>query len=202
MLDPQKLGKHLPEIDFKKMLGRPGDLEVVDEREELILEPNIEAIKSRVTGGVDFNKMLGRPEEKRLGDDDIMINGELLKDPIPNDPSRPNPTHIPDFSKQADRFPDTTERLADLNPPDQLLLDIKQPFDLPKKSQVNMGKGAPRFPEPLPKDINYNEYNLEDLPQMKADLRKDPTKAAPKDAIWSKQSAGDKNKDLKTVIEE
>ena len=66
------------------------------------------------------------------------------------------------------------------------MLDIKQPFDMPKKSTVNMSKGPARFPQPLPKDPNYYEYDVNDLPEMKQDLTKNPTKAAPKQTNWAK----------------
>jgi hypothetical protein len=47
ILDPAKLGKRLPQIDFKKMIGREDLQKIDEEKEELILEPDIDAIKKR-----------------------------------------------------------------------------------------------------------------------------------------------------------
>jgi hypothetical protein len=46
-LDPEKLGKRLPDIKFDKMRGRD-DLEIVKEvDEELILEPLLDLVKKK-----------------------------------------------------------------------------------------------------------------------------------------------------------
>jgi len=48
ILDPEKLGKRLPNLKFEKMLGR-SDLNPIkeDDQEELILEPLIDLIKKK-----------------------------------------------------------------------------------------------------------------------------------------------------------
>ena len=60
ILDPLKPGKRLPEIIFDKQLGRKEDFKAEDDiagKEELILEPNIDAIRKRHTYLVtDFSK--------------------------------------------------------------------------------------------------------------------------------------------------
>ena len=71
------------------MLGRQ-DLEPIqEEKEELILEPRIEAIRTKVPFFADFSKQLGREEQKHLDDDEHYLPPDLSTEPIPNDPSRP-----------------------------------------------------------------------------------------------------------------
>lgn len=69
LLDPQKPGKRLPDIKFEKQIGRPEDFKLEDfgQGEELIIEPNIEAIRKKQPYLVrDFSKQIGRDDlEKR-----------------------------------------------------------------------------------------------------------------------------------------
>jgi len=62
ILDPAKLGKRLPQIDFKKMIGREELQKIDEEKEELILEPDINVIKTRKPMYVDMAKAHGREE--------------------------------------------------------------------------------------------------------------------------------------------
>jgi len=57
----------------------------------LVLEPMLDLIKKKPINLVDFSKQLGRPETKHYDDDDVYIDGEKDKPPIPNDPSVPTP---------------------------------------------------------------------------------------------------------------
>lgn len=88
ILDPEKLGKRLPNIQFEKMLGRPEPKGPSETEDELILDVNIDAIRPRIPGAPDFDKYTGREEKKTLDDDDVFIVN-LDNDPIPNDPSLP-----------------------------------------------------------------------------------------------------------------
>lgn len=58
ILNPAKIGKHLPSIEFNKQIGRPEPK--IDEKEELILEPNIDTIRPKVPSAPDFSKQTGR----------------------------------------------------------------------------------------------------------------------------------------------
>lgn len=62
ILDPEKLGKRLPQIDFKKMIGRDDLYKIDEEAEELILAPDIDLIKKRIPIFVDMAKDRGREE--------------------------------------------------------------------------------------------------------------------------------------------
>jgi hypothetical protein len=57
ILHPDKIGKHLPEINFEKQLGRVEPTPI--EEEELILDPNHDVIKPKVPT-FDFGKQTGR----------------------------------------------------------------------------------------------------------------------------------------------
>ena len=60
ILNPDKLKKKLPDINMKKQSGRPeDDLEERkdnDLQKELILDPNLNAIKPKIKGNVDISK--------------------------------------------------------------------------------------------------------------------------------------------------
>jgi hypothetical protein len=62
ILDPAKLGKRLPQIDFNKMIGREELHKIDEEREELIIEPDIDVIRKRKPMFVDMAKDRGREE--------------------------------------------------------------------------------------------------------------------------------------------
>lgn len=110
ILDPEKLGKRLPDINFDKMLGRPEPYPIRDENdigEELILEVNLDAVRKKVPNAPDFSKYTGREEAKRLDDDEVYVVN-LDDDPIPNDPGQPR-VKAYDFGMAKDRFKDPHE---------------------------------------------------------------------------------------------
>jgi hypothetical protein len=77
-----------------------------------------------------------------------------------------------------------------------VLTDIKYPGDRPVKTAVNMAKAEPRFVEPLPKDPFYDDQPINELNN---DILAafDAIKPEARKTNFAKQSAGDKNKDLK-----
>ena len=55
---------HLPGVDFSKQLGRPDDeLDEIDEKEELILDPSDALTKKTqgIGGAIPMAKQVGRP---------------------------------------------------------------------------------------------------------------------------------------------
>lgn len=106
ILDPEKLGKRLPDIKFDKMRGRD-DLEIVKEvDEELILEPLLDLVKKKQPFFANFDKQTGREERKCLDDDEYYMPGGNEDQPaIPNDPSLPKPI-VHSFGHGQDRFQD------------------------------------------------------------------------------------------------
>lgn len=102
ILNPEKIGKRLADIDFGKQLGRP-EPKVDELHEELILEPNIDTIKPKVPAAPEFSKQLGRTEPYKLDDNEIFIV-DFLENPIPNDPSLPRVKGVLNFALQQDRF--------------------------------------------------------------------------------------------------
>ncbi len=106
ILDPAKLGKRLPQIDFKKMTGREDLQKIDEEKEELILEPDIDVIKKRQPVFVDMAKDRGREEQKVcLDDDEYYMPGEVDTEIAPFNPRKPRPIAY-DFGKAGERFPD------------------------------------------------------------------------------------------------
>jgi len=108
VLDPEKIGKRLPNFQFEKQIGRP-DLEEnkdYETDEQLILEPNIDVIRKRQPTAPDFDKQIGRVEPQKLEDmeDEIYIR-RLDDPPIPYDPSVPKVV-AHDFGAREDRFPE------------------------------------------------------------------------------------------------
>lgn len=102
MLNPDKIGRHVAEINFEKQVGRI-EPRVDEDREELIIEPNHDVIKPKVPGAPDFSKQVGRQERVDLNDDEVYIV-DLPENPIPFDPSQPRVRGVPDFAKQPERF--------------------------------------------------------------------------------------------------
>ncbi len=76
ILDPEKPKPHMPNINFDKQV--PREVEKVDHEdanngEELMLEPNIDAVKKRVPNLVNMEKQKGREEAKKLDDDEYFV---------------------------------------------------------------------------------------------------------------------------------
>lgn len=198
ILDPEKLGKRLPDIKFDKMRGRE-ELKPISEEEELILEPLFDLVRKKTVNVIGFDKQLGRPENRHIDDDEIYAPLDVNDDPIPYDPSVPRPI-VHSFGHGGDRFVD--EALKNKYLVDEpLILDPQYPSDRPVKTGVNMGKAEPRFVDKLPSDPFYDDQPLNELNN---DLlgALNAVKAEPRKAAWAKQSAGDKNKDLKQVMKE
>ncbi len=96
ILNPSKIGKHLPVIEFGKQIGRP-EPKINDLHEELILEPNIDTIRPKIPSAPDFSKQIGRIEPYKLDDEEIFIV-DVPENPIPNDPSQPRVKGIVKFA--------------------------------------------------------------------------------------------------------
>ena len=200
ILDPHKLGKHLPEINFDKQLGRPlaPIQEEDDYREELVLNPTDDLIKKRLVNFVDFSKQTGREEKKvDLDDDEYYIRPADDGPAVPYDPSQPREI-AHDFGKGSERFP-VKENLHEVEEP--LILDVKYPGESRVKTTVDIGRQQERFREKLPEDPFYDDLPLNEFTNdlNKADAAR---RAETRGPNFGKQSAGDKNKDLRTVLEE
>lgn len=150
ILDPEKLGKRIPAVLFDKQLGRYTGLDTIKEEDELIIDPNIDAVRKRQPVFVDIGKQIGREERKTLDDDEVFFNNVIQNEPIPNDPSRPKvPTH--DFGKDKPRFIDEKQK-EKYSVQEEIDLDVKYPGDKRVKNSVVMSKGEERFKERLPAD--------------------------------------------------
>ncbi len=80
ILSPKKPERRLPDFMFEKQIGRnDNDMskhEDILPRDELVIEPNIDAIrKKKPYTVVDFNKQIGRPdlEKKDYQEDEYFI---------------------------------------------------------------------------------------------------------------------------------
>ena len=197
ILDPTKLGKRLPQIDFNKMLGRADPLQKIDEeQEELILEPDIDVIKKRQPMFVDMAKDRGREEAKvNLDDDEYYLPGAVDDEAAPFNPRKPRPIAY-DFGKGGERFP---EQNIVYDTEDQLLLDVKYP----EKKVINaviMNGGEPRFKDRLPEDPFYQDQPLNELKNDITAALKAIKPNVPQ-ANFGKGGAKD-NRDLKEVMRE
>ena len=136
ILDPTKLGKRIQTILFDKQIGRDTGLHPINEEDELIIEPNFDAIKKRQPVFVDIGKQTGREELKTLDDNEVYVNNVIDNEAIPNDPSRPTViTH--DFGKDLARFID--EKLKDkYSVEEKLQLSVHYPGDKRVKNSVIM----------------------------------------------------------------
>lgn len=105
ILDPEKLGKRLPDINFDKMRGREELNPIKEVDEELILEPVLDLVRKRQPFFANFDKYTGREEKKTLDDDEYYLPQDPNSDPIPNDPSRPRPI-VHSFGFGGERFLD------------------------------------------------------------------------------------------------
>lgn len=59
------------------MIGREDLQPIEEERDELVIEPQIDAIKKRKPMYVDMAKQQGREEHKHLDDDEFYLPGEV-----------------------------------------------------------------------------------------------------------------------------
>ena len=122
-----------------------------------------------------------------------MPGGNEDQPAIPNDPSLPKPI-VHSFGHGQDRFQD--DKLNNHQTDEPLVLDVQYPGDKPVKNGVNMGKAEPRFVEKPQKDPFYYDQPLNeftnDIHGALAATKGEPTKSN-----FGKQSAGEKNKDLK-----
>eukprot|EP00347_Sterkiella_histriomuscorum_P001067 403373456 len=169
ILDPQKPLPHLPDINFDKQLGREEekfDSEDINMHQELILEPNIDAIRKKKQFYVDFDKQIGRVdlEKKHIDDDEVFVHNLSFREIRANDPADKKIV-VHDFGKQESRFKEDEklQRLRDMDiQPDELIIEN----DLPAKrvkGNVQMDKDTvERFPVKINKDPFYNDQPLTD----------------------------------------
>ena len=101
-----------------------------DLTEQLLIEPNIDAIRPKIPAAPDFSKQIGRPEKRHIDDDQLYII-DLPDNPIPFDPSQPRVKGIPDLSKQQDRFDNRKEMAKDMDFEQEEV--IIENVDMPKK---------------------------------------------------------------------
>lgn len=136
----------MPDIKFDKQLGRRDnehDLDL-DIKEELIIEPNIDAIRNRKPYLVtDFNKQTGRNDNIDITADEYFINVGTEEEKMEN-PGRKSAVAY-DFGKPKQREADKLDGIEILQP-DVLIVD---PELLPKKIKGNVKfyEGGERFPQ-------------------------------------------------------
>lgn len=179
VLSPKKPEKHFPDIKFDKQLGRRDnehglDLDV---NEELIIEPNLDAIRRKKPFLVtDFSKQIGRDDNKDINADEYYINVGTEEEKLEN-PGRKSLIGY-DFGKPKLRDPEKAELAGiEILQPDVLVID---PEILPKKikGNVKFHEGGERFPQDKDFDPmkNMRPHNTE----MRIDKNKGVDATKPK----------------------
>ncbi|CDW74037.1 UNKNOWN [Stylonychia lemnae] len=165
ILDPDKIRKRVPGVDFEKQIPREAEKyesEDINMHQELILEPNIDVIRKRKQFlVVDFDKQVGREERKHIDDDEYYVNNLSYGEIRPNDPADKKVVAY-DFGKKEERFKIDMRRELGLEP-DEVIIE-PQLLDKKVKGNVNMDKDkVERFPDKVSKDPFYNDQPLTEL---------------------------------------
>lgn len=107
VLSPRRPEKKLPDIVFDKQTGRPEPRTSEDVQDELIIEPNIDAVRKKQAYLVtDFGKQLARDTQDAkdlLQQDEYYIAVGTEEEKLDR-PDRRVPPAV-DFGKGPDRFP-------------------------------------------------------------------------------------------------
>ena len=165
ILDPDRPRKRIPLVNFDKQITREQEKyesEDINMHQELLLEPNIDAIRKRKQFlVVDFDKQIGREERKHIDDDEYYVNNLEFGEMRANDPAD-RKVVVHDFGKKEDRFKIDMRRELGLEP-DEIIIDNKLP-EKKIKGYVNMEKDTvERFPDKINKDPFYNDQPLTEL---------------------------------------
>ena len=193
ILDPEKLKKHLPDINFEKQMGRAvpeADEDDEKEGDVLVLEPR--RVEKHMAE-INFDKQVGRPEKYDLDDDDVFVH-DYDNEPIPNDPgARKVIAH--NFGLGPDRFDHEKERLdEELDfAQDEVFLDPQLP-ERKVKGAVQMDRGEERFREKLNPDPLYEDLPLNELDNDVMAALEKATKPAISVPDFNRYTEGEKSK--------
>ena len=159
ILDPREPQEKVPGFDMGKQAGRGDDFaELEEQKDELVLNPRLEAVKKRqgLGGAIPLEKQVGRPVEQSIDDDEVFaIPTDTAA--IPNDPSQPRVKGV-DLSKKPERF--QYEPLDSIAEHDELLMPAEyKPLDR-EKVLFKMDKAPERFPQQIDRNPNYDLADL------------------------------------------
>ena len=137
------------------------DSEDLNHHQELILEPNIDAVRKRQQFLVDMNRQVGREEKKHVDDEEVYVHNLSFREVRPKDPAEKK-VAAHDFGRREERFKPDFRREYEFEP-DEVILDQKLP-EKKIKGAVEMGKDKEeRFPQKLNKDPFYEDQPLTEL---------------------------------------
>ena len=151
-LDPRQPEKHVPGFELSKQEGRGEDnTEFEEQKEEMILNPNPDAVKKKqgLGGAIAMDKQVGRPVEVDHDEEVYVVN-----DPTPavlNDPSLARTNKGIPWDKFPERFEYEPEKDEQFHQDELILPAEVKP--LPKaKVFANMDKAQDRFKPSEPKE--------------------------------------------------
>ena len=154
ILDPEKPGRRLQNIQFEKQLGRPdNDPHEEDDIEGDVLDLEPRQLEKKMPD-FKFENMVVRDKPAHYDDDqDVVIDFE--DDPIPNNPKIAKVTSH-NFGLGPDRFNNDRDKLnEDMDFGDNEVFLDPQPLERKLKGTVFMDRGEERFKEKLNQDPFY-----------------------------------------------
>jgi hypothetical protein len=190
IISPKKPEKHMPNIKFENMKGREDNTikEDLNAGDELIIEPNLDAIrKKKPYLVVDFDKQRGREADQKYEvyeKDDYIYAG--TEEERLNDPSKKQPVAY-GFGKPKGDYSKLNPDIAELLEPAELVFE-PEPLKKKVKGNVRFVEG-PRFPEDAimsDPDRDFRPPNTE----MKIDKDKAFAATKPKGPSFSAPKAG------------